>query len=105
MREGQAQVSQAHVPDRLQVTETAPHDTMGSVVNGMPTYTYQCSKCSSQYERVQRISDPPDTVCPVPVGDPGGRGEGQCGGAVRRVIVPGGGGFILKGGGWYRDGY
>jgi predicted nucleic acid-binding Zn ribbon protein len=75
----------------------------------MPTYTYHCSKCDSQYERVQRITDAPDTLCPVPVGAsrPGGRGDGLCGGEVRRVIVPsgGGGGFILKGGGWYRDGY
>lgn len=73
----------------------------------MPTYTYECQKCGSQYEKVQRISDPPDVVCPVPVGDPGGRGDGRCGGAARRVIAPsgGGGGFILKGGGWYRDGY
>lgn len=67
----------------------------------MPTYTYECEKCRVQYEKVQRISDSPDTVCPAPVGD------GQCRGAVRRLIVPGGGagGFILKGGGWYRDGY
>lgn len=70
----------------------------------MPTYTYECQKCGSQYERVQRITDTPDTECRVPLGDPGGRGEGICRGAVHRVIVPGGG-FILKGGGWYRDGY
>ena len=66
----------------------------------MPTYTYQCPKCNSQYERVQRITDAPDTVCSVPVGDV------VCGGAVRRVLVPSmAGGFHLKGGGWYRDGY
>jgi predicted nucleic acid-binding Zn ribbon protein len=72
----------------------------------MPTYTYECQKCGSQYERVQRITDAPDTVCSVPVGDPGGRGRGECGGSVRRVLVPSlAGGFHLKGGGWYRDGY
>lgn len=69
----------------------------------MPTYTYQCSKCNAQYEKVQRITDPPDTRCDVSSTS----GEGACGGAVRRVVVLGGGGtgFILKGGGWYRDGY
>jgi putative FmdB family regulatory protein len=69
----------------------------------MPTYTYSCSKCKSQYERVQRITDAPETECIIPVGDPGGD---VCGGEVKRVIVPSeGGGFLLKGGGWYRDGY
>ena len=76
----------------------------------MPTYTYECPKCGSQYERVQRITDAPDVTCPLPVGDsvgdPGGRGSGECGGEVKRVIVPSlTGGFMLKGGGWYRDGY
>lgn len=66
----------------------------------MPTYTYQCPKCHIQYEKVQRITDPSDTVCTVSVG------EGVCNGAVRRLIVPStGAGFLLKGGGWYRDGY
>jgi predicted nucleic acid-binding Zn ribbon protein len=67
----------------------------------MPTYTYECRKCGNVYDRVQRITDSPYTSCDVSVGGVGG--GGVCGGEVRRLIT--GAGFLLKGGGWYRDGY
>ena len=68
----------------------------------MPTYTYECRKCGNVYDRVQRITDSPYTSCDVSV-EGGVGGGGVCGGEVRRLIT--GAGFLLKGGGWYRDGY
>lgn len=58
----------------------------------MPTYDYQCGKCGSEFEREQRITDPPVKTCP------------KCKSRqVKRLLsAPG---FILKGGGWYADGY
>lgn len=58
----------------------------------MPTYTYLCESCRKEYEIEQRISDPPIEKCP------------KCGKKkAHRVITNGN--FILKGGGWYSDGY
>lgn len=58
----------------------------------MPTYDYQCGKCGVEFEREQRITDPPVKTCP------------KCKSRqVKRLLsAPG---FILKGGGWYADGY
>jgi putative FmdB family regulatory protein len=56
----------------------------------MPTYDYECSR-GHQFEATQRITDPPLDRCQV------------CRGKVRRLIS--GGTFILKGSGWYKDGY
>jgi putative FmdB family regulatory protein len=43
----------------------------------MPTYVYACSKCNSQFEAVQRITEDPLNTC-------------ECGsvGTVKRVIQP-----------------
>lgn len=58
----------------------------------MPTYTYACDACSREMELEQRISEAPLKKCP------------KCGKTkLRRLIT--GGNFILKGGGWYADGY
>jgi len=59
----------------------------------MPTYEYVCRNCGHAWEAVQRISEDPLTECP------------SCGkpAAERQISV--GGGFILKGGGWYADLY
>ncbi len=58
----------------------------------MPTYTYGCDACGREMEAEQRISDAPLKKCP------------KCGKQkLRRLIA--GGNFILKGGGWYSDGY
>ena len=58
----------------------------------MPTYTYGCEACNREMEIEQRISEAPLKKCP------------KCGKPkLRRLIA--GGNFILKGGGWYSDGY
>jgi putative FmdB family regulatory protein len=56
----------------------------------MPTYEYECSR-GHQFEVVQSMTDPPLKRCRV------------CRAKARRLISATG--FILKGGGWYADGY
>lgn len=57
----------------------------------MPTYDYMCGKCEYEFEIKQRISDPPVKTCE------------KCGGEVTKLISSST--FVLKGGGWYADGY
>src|SRR5687768_9491232 len=58
----------------------------------MPTYSYQCEACNREFEKEQRISESAIRKCP------------SCGKLkLRRLITSGN--FILKGGGWYSDGY
>jgi len=58
----------------------------------MPTYEYQCTSCGHRFEQLQSIKDRPLKKCP------------RCSGAVER-LVSGGGGFILKGTGFYATDY
>lgn len=58
----------------------------------MPTYNYACDACGYGFEREQRISEDPIKKCP------------KCGKAKARRMISAGN-FILKGGGWYSDGY
>jgi putative FmdB family regulatory protein len=58
----------------------------------MPTYTYACEACEREMEVEQRISEAPLKKCP------------KCGKQKLRRLISGGN-FILKGGGWYSDGY
>jgi len=58
----------------------------------MPTYQYQCLKCSHKFEEFQKITDPPLEKCP------------RCGARPRRIIT-GGAGFLLKGNGFYSTDY
>jgi putative FmdB family regulatory protein len=58
----------------------------------MPTYDYSCDNCGHAFERVQRITEKPVKKCP------------KCGKLKARRMI-GGGGFILKGGGWESDLY
>ncbi len=58
----------------------------------MPIYEYECDKCGHEFEREQRMSDPPGKTCP------------RC--TRRRVTqLISRSSFVLKGGGWYADGY
>ena len=58
----------------------------------MPVYEYACKGCGHEFEREQRISDPPLKKCP------------SCGALkARRQISRTS--FVLKGGGWYSDLY
>jgi len=58
----------------------------------MPTYDYQCEKCGFEFEREQRITEDPIKTCP----------KCKSRKAKRLLSAPN---FILKGGGWYADGY
>jgi putative FmdB family regulatory protein len=58
----------------------------------MPTYDYSCDNCGHEFEREQRITEKPLRKCP------------KCGKDEARRMI-GGGGFILKGGGWESDLY
>jgi len=57
----------------------------------MPLYSYRCGSCGHEFEEIQKFSDPPVKTCP------------ECSGTVEKQIAAGS--FVLKGGGWYRDGY
>jgi putative FmdB family regulatory protein len=59
----------------------------------MPTYEYGCTACGSEWEQVQRITEPPIEVCPT------------CGKTAAHRLISAGTNFILKGGGWYSDLY
>jgi putative FmdB family regulatory protein len=54
----------------------------------MPIYTYRCENCGVQFERQQKFSDPPLTICP------------ECNAkALRKVYTPVG--IVFKGSGFY----
>jgi len=58
----------------------------------MPVYEYLCEKCEHEFEREQRITDNPVKTCP------------SCKARrVKKLISQTS--FVLKGGGWYADGY
>jgi len=57
----------------------------------LPLYEYQCKKCHSLTERIQKFSDPPLTVCP------------NCGGELEQLLsAPA---VQFKGSGWYVTDY
>ena len=58
----------------------------------MPTYEYECNRCSHRFEKFQSMTDDPIKVCPV------------CSGEVRRLIGTGAG-IIFKGSGFYCTDY
>ena len=57
------------------------------------TYEYLCAACGNDWEAEQPISEAPLKKCP------------KCKKNTAKRQVSGGAGFILKGGGWYSDGY
>ncbi len=60
----------------------------------MPIYEYKCDLCNGMWEEIQKFSDDPLTLCK----------SCEKEGGVHKLI-PGQMNFILKGDGWYRDGY
>ena len=58
----------------------------------MPTYEYECKKCSYRFEKFQGMMDKPLSKCP------------ECKGKVSRIIGLGGG-VIFKGAGFYTTEY
>jgi putative FmdB family regulatory protein len=56
----------------------------------MPIYEYACNVCGHKFDQLMKMgaSEPP---CP------------KCGEATRKLVSASG--FILKGGGWYKDHY
>lgn len=58
----------------------------------MPIYEYQCLDCGKQFEAFQRIVDSPLQECPLCHQK-----------KVERLVSQAS--FVLKGGGWYKDGY
>ena len=58
----------------------------------MPIYVYQCTKCNSKTEEIQKFTDPPLTVCNI------------CNGLLEKQTAQKGA-FHLKGRGWYKDQY
>jgi putative FmdB family regulatory protein len=57
----------------------------------MPIYEYRCQACGDEFEIIQKISDRPLARC------------GRCGGKLEKLLSRTA--FLLKGGGWYADGY
>jgi putative FmdB family regulatory protein len=57
------------------------------------TYEYVCTACHHEWEASQPISDPPLKACP------------ECSQQTAKRQISRGGGFVLKGGGWYSDLY
>ncbi len=57
----------------------------------MPIYEYNCLACSKDHEIIQKVNEPLLAICPT------------CGGKLEKKLSLGG--FQLKGGGWYKDGY
>jgi putative FmdB family regulatory protein len=61
----------------------------------MPTYEYTCTNevCHHAWEAEQSIKEPALTECPI------------CKQETAKRLIAGGTTFVLKGGGWYAQGY
>ena len=57
----------------------------------MPLYEYQCTTCSERVEILQRMSDPPYSVCP------------KCGGEMKKLVSSPA--IQFKGSGFYKTDY
>jgi putative FmdB family regulatory protein len=57
----------------------------------MPLYEYECTSCHRLTEKIQKYSDPDQTICP------------HCGDPLERTITAAA--ISFKGGGWFKDGY
>ena len=54
----------------------------------MPIYVYECDRCKGTLKVLQKMDAPPPECC----------GE-----KARKVMAPSN--FVLRGGGWFKDGY
>ena len=54
----------------------------------MPIYGYRCAECGEEHDALQKVSEPPLTICPA-CGKP----------ALQKQLSAAG--FQLKGSGWY----
>lgn len=59
----------------------------------MITYEYICSECKHTWDEEQNINDSTVKICP------------ECQKESAHRLISAGTGFILKGGGWAREGY
>jgi putative FmdB family regulatory protein len=57
----------------------------------VPIYEYECQKCGRKFEYMQSMSEAPKKKCE------------KCGGKLEKLVSAAG--FVLKGGGWYKDLY
>ncbi|MFQ5598749.1 MAG: FmdB family zinc ribbon protein [Nitrospiria bacterium] len=57
----------------------------------MPIYEYECGDCNKKTEIMQKITDPPLSVCP------------DCNGPMQKIVSPAG--LHFKGSGWYITDY
>ena len=57
----------------------------------MPIYEYECIDQGHRFEVLQKMADDPIQVCET------------CGGKVKKLVSAAG--FMLKGSGWFKDGY
>ena len=80
----------------------------------MPIYEYECTRCGHQFEKTVSLANPPkEVLCPAPyertvainslTGEPLSEVSNTCDGQCKRLISRTS--FILKGGGWAKDGY
>lgn len=59
----------------------------------MPTYHYRCNKCGHEEDIFQRMTDDSLTKCT------------KCGAEAFERVISAGGGFVLKGSGFYSTDY
>jgi putative FmdB family regulatory protein len=59
----------------------------------MPTYEYRCAACGHDFERFQKINDPPVRTCP------------ECGSKDVEKQISSGAGLLFKGPGFYATDY
>jgi putative FmdB family regulatory protein len=64
----------------------------------MPTYPYKCHECGKRFEVIQKISAEKHTQC----AQVNPSCEKKTAPVERMIANPS---FVLKGGGWYKDGY
>ena len=57
----------------------------------MPLYEYECPKCGTRFEKIQKFSDPPLTTCE------------KCGGRLKKLVSAST--IQFKGSGWYVTDY